>query len=249
MSFWPKKIEMRDVLIWALWSLIAWVIWSILISIFTFWVSVVIDIQWTIKEAKLWINTSPLLPILFSIITLIWTSIAMFLTYYMLRVTNSDVYKKSPIVLWQIAFFAVLTYFFITPLYIYIWISDYNNFMYIFLIHTMILILWTSIIIEVLSNYRQVLIWIYGSFVGLFLGFIFTIIIFSSLSAWFAKLVSLIVLLPILNFLMTFFKWLFAFAYFYYNKYTNLDNIWDIFYQIEMEEKERLREEEEKNSI
>jgi hypothetical protein len=37
--------------------------------------------------------------------------------------------------------------------------------------------------------------------------------------------------------------------YFHYYKYTNNDGLWDIFYQIEMEEKEALLEEEEKNSI
>jgi hypothetical protein len=37
--------------------------------------------------------------------------------------------------------------------------------------------------------------------------------------------------------------------YYHYTVYTNKDGLWDIFYQIELEEKEMLREEEEKNSI
>ena len=42
---------------------------------------------------------------------------------------------------------------------------------------------------------------------------------------------------------------MFDLLYFHYNRFTNQDQIWDIFYQIELEEKEALREEEEKNSI
>jgi uncharacterized protein YacL len=121
--------------------------------------------------------------------------------------------------------------------------------MVIFLFHTIIVTFATSIILEILNNYRYILIGIYGSFIGLFISIIVTMIIFSSFTSWFAKLISLVMLLPIINFTTTFFKQIFEFGYFYYNKYTNQDQLWDIFYQIEMEEKELLREEEEKNSI
>jgi len=48
---------------------------------------------------------------------------------------------------------------------------------------------------------------------------------------------------------MTFFKQLFELLYFYYYKYTTLDSLWDIFRTIEIEEKEKQREEEEKNML
>ena len=121
--------------------------------------------------------------------------------------------------------------------------------MYIFLVHTLIVIFWTSIILELLNNYRHILIWVYGSFVWLFISMIITVMIFTSFTSWSAKLISLVVLLPVINFTVTFFKQLFELSYFYYYKFTNQDQLWDIFYQIEMEENELLREEEEKNSI
>ena len=121
--------------------------------------------------------------------------------------------------------------------------------MYVFLAHTLIVTFWTSIILETLNNYRYVLIWIYWSFVWLFISIAITVLIFTSLDTWIAKLISLVLLLPIINFTTTFFKQIFELLYFYYNKYTNQDQIWDIFYQIEIEEKEALKEEEEKNII
>ncbi len=249
MSFWPQKISFPDILINSLWSLIAWVIWSIVILIITFILGDSINIPGTFKSSEIWLETSSIFPLILSIITLIWTTLTAYLTYKLLNMTSEKRYKKNIIVSWQIAFFAFITYLFVTPVYIYTGLIDYNYIMYIFLVHTLIVIFWTSIILELLNNYRHILIWIYGSFVWLFVSIIITVLIFTSFTSWSAKLISLVVLLPVINFTVTFFKQLFELAYFYYYKLTNQDQLWDIFYQIEMEEKELLREEEEKNSI
>lgn len=248
MSFWPNKIEIKEVLINSLWSLIAWVIWGLIMILIVFFLSWFINIPaWFSNEA--WVKTTTMFPIILSLVALVWTSITMFLTYKLLTLTSPDRYKKNIIVLWQIAFFTIFIYFFITPIYIIEWLKTYENIIFIFLVHTLVLAFWTSIIIEVLNNYRYVLLGLYGSFIWLFVSIIFTFFIFNSFSAWFAKLISLVVLLPVINFLMTFFKQLFELIYFYYFKYTNQDQLWDIFYRIELEEKEQEREEEEKNSI
>jgi hypothetical protein len=173
----------------------------------------------------------------------------MYLTYKMLNLTSETRYKKNIIISWQIALFAFITFLFITPVYIYAWVIKYDYIMYIFLVHTLIVTFWTSIILEVLNNYRHVLIWIYWSFVWLFISIMISVFIFSSFSTWAAKLISLVLLLPLINFCTTFFKQTFELVYYHYFKYTNLDPLWDIFYLIEAEEKELLKEEEEKNTI
>lgn len=251
MSFGPRKISIQDILINSIWALISWIIGSIIIVVIVFFSYdlINVDVVWTFKEAKIWTSVSPIFPLFLSIITLIWTWVTMILTYYLLTLTAPDKYRKNLVVLWQIAFFWILTYIFITPIYIYTGILASENIMYIFLIHTLILTFWTSIILETLNNYRYVLTWIYWSFLWLFISSIVTLIIFLSLPTWFAKLISLVVLLPVINFSTIFFNWLFELLYYTYNKYTNMDQLWDIFYQIELEEKEALREEEQKNSI
>jgi len=249
MTFWPKKLNFQNILINSLGSLIAGIIGSILILVITFFISNIISIPGTFEQARTGIQTSSIFPILLSIITLIWTTTTIILTYIIAHLTDSERYKKNIIILWQISFFAFLTYLFITPIYIYAGIQDYDNIMIAFLFHTIIVIFGTSIILEILNNYRYILTGVYGSFVGLFISIILTILIFSSFSSGFAKLLSLVLLLPIINFSTTFFKQIFEYLYFHYNKYSNQDQLWDIFYQIEMEEKELLREEEEKNSI
>ena len=249
MSFWPKKISFQDILINSLWSLIAWIVWGVIILLITFLLWNSVNIPWTFAKAQIWLETSSIFPLILSIITLIWTTSTMFLTYKLLHMTSPTHYKKNIVVSGQIAFFAFLTFLFITPVYIYAWLIDYEYIMYIFLAHTLLVTFWTSIIIELLNNYRHILIWLYWSFLWLFISMTFTAIIFTSLDTWTARLISLVLLLPIINFFVTFFKQIFELWYYYYYKYTNQDQLWDIFYQIEMEEKELLREEEEKNSI
>jgi len=249
MWFWPKKLLFSDALINSIWSLIAWALWSVIILIITFSIWSVINIPAAFNTANVWIETNAIFPLVLSVITLIWTTTTIFLTYFIAHLTNSERYRKNIIILGQIAFFAVMTYLFVTPIYLYAGLQNYDYIMYVFLAHTLTVTFWTSVILEILNNYRYILIWVYGSFVGLFVSIIITIGIFSLFSAGIAKLISLIILLPIINFFMTFFKQLFEIIYMYYFRMTNQDQLWDIFYQIEMEEKEALREEEEKNSI
>ncbi len=249
MSIWPQKIDFSDIMINSLWSLIAWIIWSITIVIIVFLLWNSIDVPGTFKASTIWLETSSIFPLVLSIITLIWSTITIYLTYRLLNITSEERYKKNIIVSGQIAFFVFISYLFITPVYIYSWLIDYNYIMYVFLAHILIITFWTSIILEVLNNYRHILIWIYWSFVWLFISIILTVWIFTSFDWGTAKLISLVLLLPLINFSITFFKQIFELIYFYYYRYTNQDQLWDIFYQIEMEEKELLREEEEKNSI
>lgn len=249
MWFWLNKTNFQNIIINSLWSLIAWIAWSVIILIISFFISDVVSIPTTMQESKIWLKTSSIFPLILSIITLIWTSISMYLSYFILHLTNQEKYKKNLVIFGQISFFAFITYLFITPVYIYTWIKSYDNIMIIYLFHVIIIAFWTHIILEILNNYRHILIWIYWSFIWLFLSIIITVIIFNSFWSWFAKLISLLILLPIVNFTITFFKQIFELVYYYYNKYTNLDPIWDIFYQIEAEENELLKLEEEKNNI
>jgi hypothetical protein len=100
-----------------------------------------------------------------------------------------------------------------------------------------------------MNNYRYVLIGFYGSFIGLFITGTITLLIFSQFSTGFAKLISLLILLPLINTMTVLWKNTFEMLYFYYYQYTNLDPLGDIFYQIEKEAEESMKEEEEKNMI
>ena len=249
MAFWPEKQSFSDITINSLWSLLAWIMWSIIIIVITFWLSNSLDIVSSFQSSSVWLKTSSIFPLMLSIITLLWTTVTSFLTYFILNMTAPEKYKKNIVIFWQLAFFQILTYVFITPIYIYTWVLSYDNILIVYLFHILTIMFWTSLILDILNNYRYILIWLYWSFIWLFVSSVFTVIIFTSFTWGYAKLIILVALLPIVNFTTNFFKQLFEILYYMYFKYTSLDQLWDIFYQIELEEKEKLRDEEEKNSI
>jgi hypothetical protein len=54
--------------------------------------------------------------------------------------TSSERYKKNVVISGQLAFFAFILYVFITPVYIYAGLIDYDYIMYVFLAHTLLVI-------------------------------------------------------------------------------------------------------------
>jgi hypothetical protein len=184
---------------------------------------------------------------LISIISFIGVSITTFLTYLFLSSTNPEKYKKASIHAGQISFFIVLSYIFITPVYFLAGIIEPNAIMWVFIGHIAIMSFWSSLILEVLNNYRYVLIGLYWALIWSFISVIASVWIFASFSDGTAKLIVLITLLPFINALMIFTKDISSAIYYAYFKATWYDQLWDIFYQIEMEEKEKLREEIESN--
>jgi len=250
MSFWPRELELRDWGVTSIAALIAWVLGSILMLIVSLLLSSFWDIWDALTRARTWIwELNSFFPILLSMITFIVTSGTVYLTYYFMHITNPERYKRNVIISGQIAFFTFLTYLFLVPVYVYMWMKNYDYIMIVFLLHVIIVIFWTSLIIEILNNYRYVLVSVYGSFIWLFISIIIASLIFSIFETGQSKMIALFFLLPLINFLQVFVKGWFDILYYNYSTITGHDQIGDIFYQIESEEKEQLKEEEEKNSI
>lgn len=241
--FWPKHVKIADIFITSAWAFISWIIWSVILLFITFLVSWIIDIPGEFKQENLWFwwNT-PIFPFVLSFITFIVSIIVCIITYNFLHLIDSLRYKKTIIHLWQISLFSIITYIFLVPVYIYIWMIDYKNIMYIFIIHILLQSFWEVILLEILNNYRYVLLGFYGSFVWLFLTWIIAFFIFSLFPEWYARLLSLILLLPLINWLIFVFKWFFELCYYKYFILTWKDNLWDIFEQIIQEEQEELRD-------
>lgn len=188
-------------------------------------------------------------PFVLSFITFISTMVSLFLSAKLLHLTDTERYKKSSVISAQLAFFGILTYICITPVYIYTGMIDYNNIMLVFIIHCLILSFGTSLLLEVLNNYRYILVSFYGSFIAVFFTTILGVYIFSSFESGYAKLLSLLFLLPLIQGSLTLFKGLFELGYYGYYSATNMDQLGDIFYQIEQREAEEIREETQKNTL
>ena len=244
----PRGQSFSSIIINALWAFIAWIIGSVLILILTYFISNVFNVV-SVFETGIGTKISPLFPFILSLITLLGTTVTSFLTYKILNMTDGERYRKNNVLFGQLAFFQLVCYILMTPLYIYTWTGNFQDIMYVYLFHTLLIVTWTSLLLDIFNNHRYILIGFYGTIIALFFSIIFSIFIFSSFSAWFAKIIILLVLLPLSNFTIMFIKQIFELLYYYYYKFTSLDPLWDILYQVEMEEERKVREEEEKNSI
>lgn len=249
MSFWPRKITILDILMNTLGALIAWFIGSIIIIFIVFMVSTIVDVPGTFAQSSLWVNNNPTFPFILSFITFIATMIMVMISVSLLSLTDGERYKKSAIIYSQVAVYGIITYICITPVYIYTGLLTYDNIMIVFIIHSLALTFGISLLLEILSNYRYILTWFYGSFIALFFTTLLVVILFSVMETGYAKLLSLLIILPLINTSLTFFKWVFELLYYKYYMFSNMDQLWDIFYQIEKREEEALREEEQKNTL
>lgn len=250
MSFGPKKIVLTDVLINSLGALIAGFIGSLILLTIVFVSSKIISIPNTFSSARLDESLrSPMFPFVLSFITFFTTMVSFFIATKVLHMTDPTRYKKSRIAYGQIGIFWILTYLCITPIYIFMGVINYDNIMLIFIIHCLILSFWTSLILEILNNYRYILVGYYWNFFALFVTSMMTVVLFISMPSGSAKLFSLLLMLPLILLGNTLFKGLFELLYYHYHNFSNTDPLGDIFYQIEHEEQEALREEALKNSI
>lgn len=184
-----------------------------------------------------------------SFVTFIASMISVFISTKLLTLTDPEKYSNGLTSYNQIAFYGVFSYLCLTPLYLILGSIDYDALMILFIIHVLVLSFWVALLTELMASYRYILVGLYGSFLWLFAAGGFAMLLFYSLDTSYAKLVSLLVMLPLIQILLTFFRGIFEWIYKWYYDFTNLDPLGDIFKQIEREENETLREQALKNSL
>ena len=247
--FGPRKILLQDIGIHTLWALIAGFIGSLLTLLIIFITSSFLDIPQTFYQENLGSERNPLFPFALSFITFIGTLSSIFLLSRLFSMTDPERYKRSSIVSWQLAFFGIITYICITPIYMYTWMIHYENIMLVFIIHCLILAFGSSLLLEILNNHSSILISFYACFLWVFFTTILWIVFFNTFESGYAKLISLLFLLPLILTSVTFLKWIFEFLYYQYYTWSNHDPLGDIFYQIERREQEEILEQTQKNTL
>jgi len=188
-------------------------------------------------------------PFVLSLVTFVATLITSMVSTKLLTMTDGEKYKSQWEIYGQIWIFSIILYLCFTPIYIYTGLLNYENILVVFIAHVLLFTFGSALIVELLNNYRYVLIGLYGNFIALCAASSITLVLFYSMSTGQAKLIIMLVIIPLVLTIMSMIKWLFEFLYYSYYRLTNLDGLGDIFYRIEQEEKEALREEQQKNSI
>lgn len=244
----PKEVKFFDLGITSAWAVISGVVGSVVLLFVVILSWGLLDVASNFKQATngLWENSS-MFPLLLSFITFIVTLIVSGITYFFLTLTDPMRYKSTLIHYAQIAFFTLVIYIFLAPVYIYSGIQDYKNIMYVFLLHNLLLSFGIVILLELMNNYRYILLWFYGSFVWLLMTWLLTFLMFSYFWDGYAKLIALLIIMPLINGCVIFFKGVFEMLYFQYYMYFGMDQLGDIFRQIELEEAEIERKSVQQN--
>jgi len=247
-NFWPRNIKISEIAVNTLGQLMAGFIGSIVILIIVFASAKFLDL-WRLANTWTVQNQSALFPIILSLITFVGTTASFLLGTKLFQLTDPEKYRPNSIIYSQLVFYGIFVYIFLTPVYLITGALSYDMLMIIMIAHALILALWTSLIQEILSNYRYLLLWVYASFVGTFFATTFVILFFTQFQGGMAKLVSLLLILPLIYTSVAFFKGLSELLYGRYYNFTNLDPLWDIHMRLEREAEEELKELEQKNTL
>lgn len=151
-----------------------------------------------------------------------------------------DKYRQGSTAFAQIAIFSIFAFVLVAPLYIYVGSIRPDFLILVFTVHILLNLLATSLLVEILSNYRYILLSIYGSFIGFFLATFLSVIFFLSYSPSQTALYSLIGVIMVVNLVITLCRTLFELAYYRIYRATGTDHLGDIFSKIELEEKEAV---------
>jgi len=92
-------------------------------------------------------------------------------------------YKQGSIVFGQTFILSILFFILVTPLYVYINLVKPEVLILAFLFHVLINIFIASLLSEILSSYRYILLSLYGSFIGFFFTSVLSVIFFMNFSS------------------------------------------------------------------
>lgn len=184
------------------------------------------------------LQASTIFPYILSLVGFFAVLITVSVSFMLNRMLFAEKYKEGGVVLGQMAVISIFLFILVTPLYVYInWIRP-DFLIFAFLFHLLINVLATSLLSEILSSYRYVLLSIYGSFIGFFVASLLSVVFFMNFSPSRSALYSLIGVIIVVNFVITLFRLLFEFVYYKIYVSTGTDHLGDIFGKIEQEEKE-----------
>lgn len=186
------------------------------------------------------LQSAMIFPYILSLVGFFAVIITTSMTFVLNRLLFAEKYKQWSVVLGQMSIISIFFFILLTPLYVYInWVKP-DFLIFAFLFHVLINILATSLISEILSNYRYILLSVYGSFIGFVITSLLSVIFFMNFSPSRSALYSLMGVIIVINLIITLFRLLFEFIYYKIYASTGTDFLWDIFAQVENEEKEAV---------
>lgn len=178
-------------------------------------------------------------PILLSMITFFSLSIGSMVVYFIASLVIPDMYTRSKTAMSQLIIFSIILYILFAPIYLLVSnTTTHLSILSVFSAHVMFGTFGLYVVMNLVSQYRYVLLSIYGSLIAFLLTGIIWVLFILPMDASSQALLILIGLV-MLSFIGTTFiiyslLWIYGLIY----KSTGVDPIGNIFAQIEQEEKD-----------
>lgn len=165
-------------------------------------------------------------------------SIVLTVSVYLIfmRMLFPDKYRGVGLGFGQILLFCIFSYACTTPLYIAVGVMAPDDILTVFAIHVTLSVFGSGLLLEIVSNYRYVLLGVYGSFLGLFASVVLTTVYFFGAPESARAIYSLLALPIVITAIMSFVRLSFEAVYSFLYRQIGIDPLGDIFERIEAEE-------------
>ncbi len=178
-------------------------------------------------------------PYILSLVAFVGILISLYTLLYLQRQIFPDKYPSSSTQVTQTFLFSLILYLVLTPLYVYMAGIKTDALIVTFTIHALLAILGTTLIVEILSQYRYSLLSIYASFIGFSIA-TFLAVVFHMNSTLSESLLYALSGILIVGFTsITFVRVSFEFLYSYLYQISGQDILGNVFAEIEADEKAR----------
>ncbi len=178
-------------------------------------------------------------PILLSMITFFSLAVGSTVVYFIASLVIPDMYTRSKTAMSQLVIFSIILYILFAPIYLLVSNSTTHiSILSVFSLHIMFGTFGLYIVMNLVSQYRYVLISVYGSLIAfLIVGIVWVLYIFPMDPS--SQALFILIGLVMLSFIgTTFIIYTLLWAYYALYKSTWLDPVGNIFTQIEREEKD-----------
>ncbi len=221
----PPKIEPINILMMSLWGFISGIIGWLFVFAFSYFL---------LSNDGL----SGSSPIVLSMIAFFCFAFANYLLMYFYSIVFPEKYTNSRIIFTQISIFSIILYILISPMYMYASAQVVPKLvLFVFIFHNIMNVLWVNLILDIISNYRYILLNIYGTLIGTIISVFLTLFIFSGFTDSTQALYALIGSVILAFTWIVTCKILIVYAYHIFYKNTGSDFIGNIFQSLEDEEK------------
>lgn len=184
------------------------------------------------------IQTSGIFPFILSLVGFFAILVTTSITLILNRLLAPNKYRSGDSGFAQMGIFSIFLFILITPVYIYVNAVKPDVLIFVFTLHIIIAILGTSLLVEILANYRYILLSLYGVLLGFIATSALSVTFFLNYSPSKTALYSLVGVIIVANFVTNAFRSIFEYLYYRYYVATGNDHLGDIFAKIEAEELE-----------